>query len=359
MGNQYTSFLDLCQCFRGEVPDDADWMSLISLANQTLTTPALMNIVERYPEGIPPDVRDYVVEIFERNTVRNDRLSMQLAEAITALNEDKITPVVLKGSAVLVSSHPCRTGARLISDLDLLVSPEEAEAASNCLRRLGYGIHYQAPDDAAKWYADLVRPGDAGMIDLHQKPPGHGFFYGISGDVTQNCRLLSWRGTSVYIPSSTYHALMLIIHDQFQDADYWVGKIDLRHLLDMRDLVHGPDGIDWGHLACLAPGKLARNAMATQLVALSSLLGVDVPPALRSGLVAHIQHQRRMLQIRLPALSRAFLLTALLDYQNYRAVFGVSGEVTSDFALTRRIFPRLDTARFLLGLSREQRAGKL
>lgn len=359
MGSQYASFLGLCQCFRGEVPDNADWMSLISLANQTLTTPALMDVVERYPESIPQDVRRYVGEIFERNSLRNGRLSAQLAEALAALNEDKITPVLLKGSAVLVSSLPHRTGARLISDLDLLVSPEQAEAASSCLRKLGYSIHYEAQVGAAKWYADLKRPGDAGMIDLHQKPPGHGFFYGLSGDVTQNCQLLSWKGTSVYIPSSTYHALMLIIHDQFQDADYWVGKIDLRHLLDLRDLAREPDSIDWKHLAFLVPGKLARHAIETQLVALSSLLAVDVPQELRSGIIPHIQHRRRMLQIRVPALSRAFLLTALLDYRNYRAVLGVSGEVMPGFSLTRRVLPRLDTARFLVGLSREQRAGKV
>jgi hypothetical protein len=334
-------------------------MSLIGLANQTLTTPALKDIVERYPDQVSSDVRHYVDEIFKRNVVRNDRLSAQLVEALTALNEGKITPVLLKGSAMLVSSYHCRAGTRLISDLDILVSPEEAEAASNCLRKLGYSVHFQSPDGAAKWYADLERPGDAGMIDLHQKPPGHGFFYGISGDAKQHCRLLSWMGTSVYIPSSTYHALMLIIHDQFQDADYWVGKIDLRHLLDLRDLANSPDGIDWELLAFLAPGKLARNAMETQLVALSSLLGVDLPAEMRSRLVPRIQHRRRMLQLRLPILSHAFLLTALLDYQNYRAVLGVSEELTSRLKLKKRILPRVDTARFLLGLSREQRAGKV
>jgi len=358
MTSQHTSFLHLCECFRGGLPNSVDWMSLISLANHTLTTPALIDFVERYPKDIPADVHDYVCEIFERNVVRNSRLSQQLAEALAALNREKITPVLMKGGAVLVSSHR-RSGARLISDLDILVSPGEAKAASSCLSKLGYSVHYEAPDGAAKWYADLARPGDVGMIDLHQKPPGHGFFYGISGDITQNCRPLSWNDTSVYIPSATYHALMLIIHDQFQDADYWVGKIDLRHLLDLRDLANESDGVDWDRLALLAPGDLARNAMETQMVALSSLLGVDVPPQLRARTIPHIQHRRRMLQIRLPALSRAFLLTALLDYRNYRAVLGVSGELTSGFKLKRRILPRFDTVRFLVGRSREQRAGKI
>lgn len=358
MTSQHTSFLHLCQCLRGELPNGVDWMSLIGLANQTLTTPALISIVERYPKDIPGDVHDYVCEIFERNVVRNDRLSAQLAEALVALNREKITPVLMKGSAVLVSSH-ARGPARLISDLDILVSPNEAKAASRCLSELGYSVHYEAPDGAAKWYADLERPGDVGMIDLHQKPPGHGVFYGVSGDVTQNCRPLSWNGASVYIPSGTYHALMLIIHDQFQDADYWVGKIDLRHLLDLRDLANEPDGIDWQRLALIVPGELARNAMETQLVALSSLLRVNVPPELRSRVIPRIQHGRRMLQIRMPALRRALLLTALLDYQNYRAVLGASGDLISDLKLTRPILPRLDTVRFLAGLSREQRAGKV
>lgn len=359
MTSQYASLIHLCQCFRGEPPDDVDWMSLIGLANQTLTTPALIDIIERYPTKIPSDVRNYVDEIFKRNVVRNERLSAQLMEALGALNAANITPVLFKGSAMLVSSNGSRAETRLISDLDILVPPEQIDAASNCLRRLGYGVHFQSPDSAAKWYADLERPGDAGMIDLHQKPPGHGFFYGISGDTKQHCRLVSWMGTSVYIPSSTYHALMLIIHDQFQDADYWVGKIDLRHLLDLRDLANASEGIDWGLLASLAPGKLARNAMETQLVALSLLLGVEVPSAMRLRLIPRIQHRRRMLQIRLPALSSAFLLTAALDYQNYRAVLGVSDVLTSRFKSKRRVLPHIETARFLLGLSRARRTGKV
>ena len=206
----------------------------------TLTTPALQDVIERFGGEIPADVRRYIGEIFARNLVRNDRLAAQLKEVLAALNACGITPTLVKGSAMLATSSRMKMGRRLVSDLDLVVSPDEFEAAFDCLLRLGYGVLYRAPDAAAKRFADLARPGDVGTIDLQQCPPGHRFFYSAAGDIKFHRHLQR----SAYIPSPTYHALMLIIHDQFQDADYWVGNIDLRHLLDLRDLANSPGGID-------------------------------------------------------------------------------------------------------------------
>ena len=115
---------------------------------------------------------------------------------------------------MLATSPRIKMGRRLITDLDLMVSPDEVEPALDCLRNLGYRIHSKTPDGTAKWYADLARPDHVGMIDLHQCPPGHRFFYSAADSVRQHCRLQG----AAYVPSPTYHALMLIIHDQFQDC---------------------------------------------------------------------------------------------------------------------------------------------
>jgi hypothetical protein len=166
-------------------------------------------------------------------------------------------------------------------------------------------------------------------------------------------------GAAAYVPSATFQAFMLIIHDQFQDNDYWTGNIDLRHLVDVRDLANSPDGIDWDQLAALAPGKLARNALETQLITLSDLLGVDdIPIHLRSRFIPRLQNRRRLAQARFPLLRWPFFATTLLDYGNYREGPGSKTGTGTAAGGPWRVLPKLDTLRWLLALSGKTRTGK-
>jgi hypothetical protein len=92
-------------------------MSLLGLANETLTTPALMDFVTRFKDQIPEDVCLYVREMFERNVARNDRLTAQLSETVAAINDRGVTPVLLKGAAMLATAARPHWGSRLMSDL--------------------------------------------------------------------------------------------------------------------------------------------------------------------------------------------------------------------------------------------------
>jgi hypothetical protein len=169
----------------------------------------------------------------------------------------------------------------------------------------------------------------------------------------------------VYIPSATCQALILTIHDQFQDSDYWTGKIDVRHLIELRDLALSPEGIDWETLAAFTPSRLARNACETQLVALFCLLGVDVPARMRSRFVPRLQHRRRLTQAKLPLLRQVLLPFAILDYRNYlyyrnyRDELGKSNRERATVSDRKWALPKWERLRFLLALSREQRAGKI
>jgi Uncharacterised nucleotidyltransferase len=358
MVNHNRSLLDLCECFRGHVPKHADWMSVIGLANQTLTTPALIEFAKRFKGQIPEEVYLYIREMFERNVVRNDRLAAQLIETVEAINDRGVTPILLKGAAMLATAPRPHWGSKLMSDLDIMVLPDQVDATLGALSALGYSTHFVTQPGARKWYTELKRTSDVGMVDLHRELPGPAFFYRTSGNVKQHCTTVQLGRGLTHIPSTTYQAFILTVHDQFQDYDYWIGNIDMRHLIELRDLAASSEGIDWETLAALIPSKLGRNALETQLVALFRLLGVDVPDHMRNRFVPRLQHQRRLAQARVPILRQALLPIAVLDYVNYRIGLGKSDKGTDTISNTRWL-PKGDTLRFLLSLSRNQRVGKI
>src|SRR3954453_9607787 len=185
--NYSGSIIQLCECLRGSVPKDADWASLLGLANQTLTTPALMDLVTQCKDQIPEDVRLYVGEMFERNAVRNDRLAAQLDETVAAINNQGITPILFKGAATLVTRSRAESASKLMSDLDIMVLPDQIDATIKALCSIGYSVHYQSQPDAGGWHVDLKRSKDVGMVDLHRQPPGDPFFYESAGHVTRSC----------------------------------------------------------------------------------------------------------------------------------------------------------------------------
>jgi hypothetical protein len=357
MTNHGSSLIALCKFLRGELPKEVDWVSLIGLANETLTTPALMKSVERFGNKIPRDVSEYVREMVVRNQDRNRRLSDQLGEAVTALNKVGVTPVLLKSGGTLATTENTANVFRLISDLDIMISSEEIEIAMKALFGIGYEVFTSSPKGAARWCVDLQRHGDVGMIDLHACLPGHQYFHRSVGNIRHHCRLCTSQYGTVYVPFPTYQAFILIVHDEFQDDDYWTGKIDLRHLLDLCELSRSA-GIDWRLLSSMSTSKLYRNALEAQLLALHYLFGVEVPGNLLQRFIPRLQFQRRLIQARLPFLRRALLATALADYINYRTEVG-SEERRRRTSKPELWFPKISTMRFLLNRSVERRFGKV
>lgn len=359
MAGHSWALMDLCRCLRGLPPGDVDWMSVIGLANQTLTSPALIDLVDQSPPVIPEDVCAYIRNLHSRNVVRNDRLATQLEEAVLAMNDLGVTPILIKGAATLATAPRERRGVRLMADLDIVVTPEETESAVAALTAIGYGIQAEAPPESPRWHMELSRPSDVGAIDLQQRAPGPAYAYRRYCHPLKHCVLAVVGRGRAYIPTPTYQALMLIIHDQFQDYGYWLGDIDLRHLVELRDLDQSVQGIDWDELCSHVSGELTRNAVETQLLALAELLGVDIPRALRSRTIPRLQFVRRMTQARFPITRWPLLVITVCDLKNYRAETSTDPPQASRRGGGSWSLPKVGTLQFLLQKAAATRVGKV
>ncbi|MEY9128368.1 hypothetical protein ABIA03_007539 [Bradyrhizobium yuanmingense] len=359
MARHSSAVRSLCNCLRGMPPVDIEWTSVIGLANQTLTTPALIDFVDKFASVLPEDVCAYIRYIHRRNGLRNNRLVAQLEEAVVALNGHGITPVLLKGASTLATAPEARRGVRIMSDLDIMVMPDEARTAVAALSGIGYDIHNQTPPESHRWYADLNRPQDVGSIDLQQAAPGPAYLYQNFGHALNHCIPAPLGRARVYIPTPTFQALMLIIHDQFQDYGYWLGDLDLRHLVELRDLSHSAEPVDWEKLTSRVSGDLMKNAVETQLIAVAELLGVDIPRALRSRLIPRLQFMRQLMQARFPATRVPLLAMSLLDFRNYRREATIVSTTTGANRRGLWTVPRASTLRLLLNATTAARAGKV
>lgn len=278
----------------GEWPGRADWMTVIDIANRSWLTPALFAALSRalLIDRLPDDVHDYLALIHGRNQERNRRLTVQMEEAVRALNARGIRPTLLKGAVGLFAATPDAPCRRMMSDLDLMVEHDKRDAAEACLADLGY-----------RCFAELGTPGfgrvqDVGVVELHVGSGG-----GVAGRLPSAFHALRpvRRGDlRASVQSPTLRALHLILHDQIKEGDYWRGLIDLRHLHDLAELARSPDGVDWDALHAAMPDRLSRNALETQLLTAHRLFGVSIPPRFGRRLVPRVQHLRRMLQLHYP-----------------------------------------------------------
>src|SRR5262245_35089816 len=160
-------------CLQGQIPPRADWMAILDLANRSLATAQLCAAMmsSNSAAALPEDLRIFLLEVQGRNRERNRRLMVQLRDALRALNSAGIEPVLLKGIA-LWASRPRVEFDRILTDIDLLISPADVENAVDALQGAGFGLTSRYRGSDVHVVAELWRPNDVGLIDLHQRPPG-------------------------------------------------------------------------------------------------------------------------------------------------------------------------------------------
>jgi hypothetical protein len=299
----------LCRLLTGDLPRRVDWMGVMALANETLVTPQIYSAARRAGTAsrLPPEVGQFLHEVWTRNRERNRRLFVQLRQALAILNAAGFEPTLLKGAAFWATGGPPAEHDRILTDLDLIVAEPHTEAAMQALQDRGFDLLRRYEDISSHVIALLGRESDVGVIDLHRRPPGPPDLVGAAMAVPDQSVALTWDGVRARAPSPALQVFLMVLHDQYEDGGYWRGEFALRHLMEIAALSRRPGGVDWRVVDGLARTRLVRNATHAELHAAATMFGALTPRNTRRCWV-RLQHARRLAQFAWPRLNAAFRL---------------------------------------------------
>ena len=239
----------LAACLRGDVPERADWETVVAAANDSLVAPALHRALRRSDglSRVDPEALDYLEDLDAANRERNRRLASQLAEIVAAAAAAGVGLSLIKGAVTLSEAADPSDVSRMLYDLDILIDPSDGATLDGILRDLGY----RAFEDSANDYSrgSFHRDDVVGAVDVHQALPER--FLGLltPDDLDRHMVEAVWNGTALRVPDASLRIAMNIAHEMLHDRGIFTGFVHMRYLLELIDLCGRPgQAIDWDWL---------------------------------------------------------------------------------------------------------------
>lgn len=280
------------------------WETLVWLANNHLLAPALwaalvkMNLADE----LPADLQDYLQELHRLNTHRNARLQAQLLEAVQQLNNAAIVPVLLKGAVHLVTDIYDDRGARMMTDLDLLIPPEYMDRALDALHVLGYRAN--AGDVVSfedhRHCTPLFRPGDFGALEVHHQLVSDRIADTLPTSVAlAQAKSVAFRGLSIKVLSPTHRVMLNILHSQIIDQHHARGVIPLRSLHEVAaETAAASVPLDWAAIAEPMVDRGWKRILTSYCYLAHRLFGAPLPHDIRVNAFDRLYYLRVCGQLR-------------------------------------------------------------
>jgi hypothetical protein len=287
---------------------EINWGEMLYQADQQFSTPLWRMHLEQ--DGLlpllPEDFQQYLTEFTALNRDRNEELQAGLHELLAEFIPLGIEPLLIKGAASIAQGLYADPGARILSDLDMLVPPERAGECEDILRRLGYTEipdpdrepDHLATDARHHHISPYYREGTSLLVEIHTNTA-----YAISGQVLPGEE--AWRNSTplqlgahrVHILSPTHQVLLNTLHALLPHREFISGRIELRQLTEFAHLVlrHG-DQIDWNHFHATARCHGLATEFSTYLILANHLLELPSPPGTLIGTAARFHTARILAQ---------------------------------------------------------------
>ena len=247
-----------------------DWEQCYQLIAANGVAPLVHSIIR--DQGIfPPILEQKLQKAHEHNRVRNIYLFSELKTVLSRFEVAGIPTILLKGVALSKEIY-ADVALRPLTDMDLLVHPEETESALNILKSLGYdSLMPERGEKSSLLFENevlLVKPGPLRtVIEIHWSlldSPHYQHYLDINW-FWQTTDKLDFFGAPTFIFSPEAQLLHLCSHLMLHHSG--------RSLLWRHDIaeviVHYNDTIDWGEL--LDRAKIYDLIIPTQNI-LSSVI---------------------------------------------------------------------------------------
>lgn len=271
----------LCRCLGtecdGKLPDmlgaltKADWHSLVQEAGRHGVTPLLYHCLKtsRLAPYVPTDVMQRLRNVYLHSTAVNVRRFHDLGVILSALKEESIPVIVLKGAHLAEVVYGGSIGLRPMCDADLLLKREDLDRGYETLSKLscfGAGknsfnldIHWNIED------VDLFGPRGLDMAQIH---------IGIEG-LWERAQPAVIGGVEARVLCPEDLLIHLCTHLCFH---HLLESAGLRGICDVRQTVRHYGGeLRWEEVRRRSERWGVGNAVLLTLLLARELLNADVP----------------------------------------------------------------------------------
>lgn len=224
------------------------WEALLTEANQQHATPLWYARLAEHGllDLLPGDLREYLVQLHAANRSRNHMLRDELDMILGLFRDSGIPVVLLKGAATFADGLYADQGARLMSDLDLLVPEGDLQEAERLLMMEGYvddptnKAHLDEWPDRARHghIATLLHMKKKAAVELHYRVA-----YGQSGRILTAeaaCAAAdagTFRGHAAAWLCPAHRLLHNALHATLPHREFLRGRLRLSDLAEFAALV--------------------------------------------------------------------------------------------------------------------------
>ena len=214
--------------------ENIDWEGLVKEGSHHLVLPALYCRLEskKLIHVIPEDLETYLNNITRINRARNKAIKKQALSISKLFNDNDISYVFLKGTALLIGNYFADDAERMIGDIDILIAENDLQRSFSLLQNESYipikqtfGYHFFEH----KHLPRLTTEKYICAIELHGK-----LFNSYSHESLSNTNIFENKVpvTDSYIPSLRHLFLHNILNHQINDQGKLFKDINFRSVND-------------------------------------------------------------------------------------------------------------------------------